>query len=140
MSELNVVVIGGVSCGPKSAARLKRLMPEANVTLIERGDYISYGGCGLPYYIGSIVKELNDLMTTSWDAVRTPEFMKATKDMNTLLGWEATKIDRDKKVVEVKNVKTGEEKPCHMTRLSSRQVPATPSHRSPISMPKAFSA
>ena len=37
MSELNVVVIGGVSCGPKSAARLKRLMPEANVTLIERG-------------------------------------------------------------------------------------------------------
>ena len=39
MSELNVVVIGGVSCGPKSAARLKRLMPEANVTLIERGDY-----------------------------------------------------------------------------------------------------
>lgn len=49
-------------------------------------------------------------MTTSWDAVRTPEFMKATKDMNTLLGWEATKIDRDKKVVEVKNVKTGEEK------------------------------
>ena len=110
MSELNVVVIGGVSCGPKSAARLKRLMPEANVTLIERGDYISYGGCGLPYYIGSIVKELNDLMTTSWDAVRTPEFMKATKDMNTLLGWEATKIDRDKKVVEVRNVKTGEEK------------------------------
>ena len=110
MSELNVLVIGGVSCGPKSAARLKRLMPEANVTLIERGDYISYGGCGLPYYIGSIVKELNDLMTTSWDAVRTPEFMKATKDMNTLLGWEATKIDRDKKVVEVKNVKTGEEK------------------------------
>ena len=49
-------------------------------------------------------------MTTSWDAVRTPEFMKATKDMNTLLGWEATKIDRDKKVVEVRNVKTGEEK------------------------------
>ncbi|MEE0510975.1 MAG: FAD-dependent oxidoreductase [Peptococcaceae bacterium] len=110
MSELNVVVIGGVSCGPKSAARLKRLMPEANVTLIERGDYISYGGCGLPYYIGSIVKELNDLMTTSWDAVRTPEFMKATKDIDTLLGWEATKIDRENKVVEVREVKTGEEK------------------------------
>lgn len=110
MSELNVVVIGGVSCGPKSAARLKRLMPEANVTLIERGNDISYGGCGLPYFIGSTVKELNDLMTTSWDAVRTPEFMKATKDIDTLLGWEATKIDRDNKVVEVKDVVTGEEK------------------------------
>ncbi|MDO4281644.1 MAG: FAD-dependent oxidoreductase [Peptococcaceae bacterium] len=110
MSELNVVVIGGVSCGPKSAARLKRLMPKANVTLIERGQDISYGGCGLPYYIGATVKELNDLMTTSWDAVRTPEFMKATKDIDTLLGWEATKIDREKKVVAVKDVKTGEEK------------------------------
>ncbi len=110
MSELNVVVIGGVSAGPKAAARLKRLVPDAKVTLIERGHDISYGGCGLPYFIGSTVKQLSDLMTTSWDAVRTPEFMKATKDINTLLGWEATKIDRENKIVEVKDVATGEEK------------------------------
>lgn len=110
MSELNVVVIGGVSAGPKAAARLKRLVPDAKVTLIERGHDISYGGCGLPYFIGSTVKQLSDLMTTSWDAVRTPEFMKATKDIDTLLGWEATKIDRENKIVEVKDVATGEEK------------------------------
>ena len=110
MSELNFVVIGGVSAGPKAAARLKRLVPDAKVTLIERGHDISYGGCGLPYFIGSTVKQLSDLMTTSWDAVRTPEFMKATKDIDTLLGWEATKIDRENKIVEVKDVATGEEK------------------------------
>ena len=110
MSELNVVVIGGVSAGPKAAARLKRLVPDAKVTLIERSHDISYGGCGLPYFIGSTVKQLSDLMTTSWDAVRTPEFMKATKDIDTLLGWEATKIDRENKIVEVKDVATGEEK------------------------------
>lgn len=110
MSELNVVVIGGVSAGPKAAARLKRLVPDAKVTLIERGHDISYGGCGLPYFIGSTVKQLSDLMTTSWDAVRTPEFMKATKDIDTLLGWEATKIDRENKIVEVRDVATGEEK------------------------------
>ena len=110
MSELNVVVIGGVSAGPKAAVRLKRLVPDAKVTLIERGHDISYGGCGLPYFIGSTVKQLSDLMTTSWDAVRTPEFMKATKDIDTLLGWEATKIDRENKIVEVKDVATGEEK------------------------------
>lgn len=110
MSELNVVVIGGVSAGPKAAARLKRLVPDAKVTLIERGHDISYGGCGLPYFIGSTVKQLSDLMTTSWDAVRTPEFMKATKDIDTLLGWEATKIDRENKIVEVKEVATGEDK------------------------------
>lgn len=49
-------------------------------------------------------------MTTSWEAVRTPEFMKATKDIDTLLGWEATKINRAEKTVEVKECKTGEVK------------------------------
>ena len=117
MSELNVVVIGGVSAGPKAAARLKRLVPDAKVTLIERGHDISYGGCGLPYFIGSTVKQLSDLMTTSWDAVRTPEFMKATKDIDTLLGWEATKIDRENKIVEVKDVATGEEKKLPYDRV-----------------------
>lgn len=108
MSELKIVVIGGVACGPKAAAKAKRCNPDAQVTLIEKGEWISYGGCGLPYYLGATVKDLNDLMTTSWEAVRTPEFMKATKDIDTLLGWEATKINRAEKTVEVKEVKTGE--------------------------------
>ena len=103
MSELKIVVIGGVACGPKAAAKAKRCDPNAQVTLIEKGEWISYGGCGLPYYLGATVKDLNDLMTTSWEAVRTPEFMKDTKDIDTLLGWEATKINRAEK-----EVKTGE--------------------------------
>ena len=94
----------------KAAAKAKRCNPDAQVTLIEKGEWISYGGCGLPYYLGATVKDLNDLMTTSWEAVRTPEFMKATKDIDTLLGWEATKINRAEKTVEVKEVKTGEMK------------------------------
>ena len=104
MSDLKIVVIGGVAAGPKAAARAKRCNPDAQVTLIEKGEWISYGGCGLPYYLGATVKDINDLMTTSWEAVRTPEFMKATKDIDTLLGWEATKIDRENKTVEVKNL------------------------------------
>ena len=108
MSELKIVVIGGVACGPKAAAKAKRCNPNAQVTLIEKGEWISYGGCGLPYYLGATVKDLNDLMTTSWEAVRTPEFMKDTKDIDTLLGWEATKINRAEKTVEVKDVKSGE--------------------------------
>ena len=110
MSDLKIVVIGGVACGPKAAARAKRCNPDAQVTLIEKGEWISYGGCGLPYYLGATVKDLNDLMTTSWEAVRTPEFMKNTKDIDTLLGWEATRINRAEKTVEVKDVKTGEVK------------------------------
>ena len=108
MSDLKIVVIGGVAAGPKAAARAKRCNPNAQVTLVEKGEWISYGGCGLPYYLGATVKDLNDLMTTSWEAVRTPEFMKATKDIDTLLGWEATKINRTEKTVEVKDVKSGE--------------------------------
>ncbi len=116
-TNLNVVVIGGVACGPKAAARLKRLMPGANVTLIEKGEAISYGGCGLPYYIGATVKELNDLMTTSWDAVRTPEFMKATKDIDTLLGWEVTEINRQQKTVNVVECATGQTKELPYDKL-----------------------
>ncbi len=108
MSDLKIVVIGGVAAGPKAAARAKRCDPHAQVTLVEKGEWISYGGCGLPYYLGATVKDINDLMTTSWDAVRTPEFMKATKDIDTLLGWEATKIDRAAKTVEVHCCATGE--------------------------------
>lgn len=110
MSDLKIVVVGGVAAGPKAAARAKRCNPEAQVTLIEKGDWISYGGCGLPYFLGATVKDINDLMTTSWDAVRTPEFMKGTKDIDTLLGWEATKINRADKTVEAKDCKTGEVK------------------------------
>ncbi|MDO5742728.1 MAG: FAD-dependent oxidoreductase [Vagococcus sp.] len=117
MDNLKVVVIGGVACGPKAAARLKRLNPNAQVTLIEKGEWISYGGCGLPYYVGATVKEIDDLMTTSWEAVRTPEFMKATKDIDTLLGYEAIKIDRQKKEVKVQKVGTNEIKTLAYDKL-----------------------
>ena len=110
MSDLKIVVIGGVAAGPKAAARAKRCDPSAQVTLVEKGEWISYGGCGLPYFLGATVKDINDLMTTSWEAVRTPEFMKNTKDIDTLLGWEASKINRAEKTVEVKDCKTGEVK------------------------------
>ena len=49
--SLNVLIIGAVALGPKTACRLKRLMPEANVTVIDRDSLISYGGCGIPYFI-----------------------------------------------------------------------------------------
>lgn len=117
MSEQSIVVIGGVACGPKAAARLKRLNPEAKVTLVEKGEWISYGGCGLPYFVGATVKELNDLMTTSWDAIRTPEFMKATKDIDTLLGWEAVRIDRVKKEVILRRTLGEEEQTLAYDKL-----------------------
>jgi len=50
-----VVIVGAVALGPKVACRLRRLDPEANITLIDRDNLISYGGCGIPYYVGGTI-------------------------------------------------------------------------------------
>ncbi|HOV88034.1 MAG TPA: CoA-disulfide reductase, partial [Syntrophobacteraceae bacterium] len=57
-TPLRVVVIGGVACGPKTACRLKRLLLDAEVTMIERGSLVSYGACGLPYYVEGVFSDL----------------------------------------------------------------------------------
>jgi NADPH-dependent 2,4-dienoyl-CoA reductase/sulfur reductase-like enzyme len=53
-NKMKVVIIGGVATGPKTAARLRRLNPEAEITIIERGKVLSYAGCGIPYTSGGI--------------------------------------------------------------------------------------
>jgi len=63
--SLKVIVIGGVAAGPKAAAKIMRLDPQAEVTILEKGKFISYAGCGLPYYVSGLVKEQKDLMDES---------------------------------------------------------------------------
>jgi NADPH-dependent 2,4-dienoyl-CoA reductase/sulfur reductase-like enzyme len=74
MAGKRVVIIGAVALGPKVACRLKRLQPEAQVTLIDQDEHISYGGCGMPYFISGDVSEVRELMSTSFHMVRTPQF------------------------------------------------------------------
>jgi NADPH-dependent 2,4-dienoyl-CoA reductase/sulfur reductase-like enzyme len=74
-----IVVIGGVACGPKAAARVKRLDPEAEVIILEQGEYISYGACGLPFYLSGVVKDLGELINTPAGTPRNPAFFKAVK-------------------------------------------------------------
>ena len=106
MDKQNIVILGGCSCGSKAAARLKRIMPDAHVTLVERGESISYDRWGFPQYIGSTIKDVNDLMRTTWDAIRTPELFKSIKGVDTLIGCEATEIHRTEKEVIIRDVKT----------------------------------
>lgn len=61
---LRVVIIGGVAAGPKVASKVIRLCQDAEVTVVERGELLSYAGCGLPYYISGAVKEQKELMST----------------------------------------------------------------------------
>ena len=96
MSEpLRVVVVGGVAAGPKVAAKVVRLMPDARVTVVQRGELISYSGCGLPYYVSGVVKERNELMATPTGVVRDPAFFRKVKNFTVLNNTEATEIDRE---------------------------------------------
>lgn len=102
-SELRVLVIGGVACGPKTASRLKRLLPEADVTMIEKGDIVSYGACGLPYYVEGLFSDISTLVQTPVGVARNPAFFEKAKGFRVLTHTEATKIDPENKTVHVKS-------------------------------------
>lgn len=92
--SLKVVIIGGVAAGPKTAAKITRLSPEAEVTVLERGRFISYAGCGLPYYVSDAVKQAKALMSTPVGVVRDAAFFQKVKNVNVLTETEALEIDR----------------------------------------------
>jgi NADPH-dependent 2,4-dienoyl-CoA reductase/sulfur reductase-like enzyme len=71
---MKVVIIGGVAAGPKTAAKIMRLIPDADVTIVEKGRLLSYAGCGLPYYISGAVKDQKELMSSPAGVVRDPIF------------------------------------------------------------------
>lgn len=99
---MKTVIIGGVAGGASAAARLRRLDERAEIVLFERGDYISFANCGLPYYIGGKITQKEAL------TLQTPNSFRARFNVDVRVGSEVTAIDRDAKTVAVKNVKTGE--------------------------------
>jgi NADPH-dependent 2,4-dienoyl-CoA reductase/sulfur reductase-like enzyme/rhodanese-related sulfurtransferase len=104
-----VVVIGAVALGPKAACRLRRLDPEAEIVMIDRDSYISYGGCGIPYYVSGEVQDLTGLRETTFHVTRDPEFFKNYKYLDVRARTEALRLDRRAKVVRVKSLDSGEE-------------------------------
>ena len=101
-----ILVIGGVATGPKAAARLRRLDPDSEITVVERQELISYAGCGMPYYIEDIIKNYEELL--GGDIIRDTEYFKQQKGFTVLDRTEAKKINRDKKTVTVEDLRTGE--------------------------------
>ncbi|MGH4140245.1 CoA-disulfide reductase [Clostridium sp.] len=94
-----VLIVGGVAGGASTAARLRRLDETAEIIMFERDEYISFANCGLPYYIGEVIKERDNLL------VQTPESMKARFNIDVRNNCDVTSIDTDKKTVTV-NSKT----------------------------------
>jgi NADPH-dependent 2,4-dienoyl-CoA reductase/sulfur reductase-like enzyme/rhodanese-related sulfurtransferase len=104
-----VVVIGAVACGAKAASRLRRLDGQAKITMVDQGRYVSYAGCGLPYYVEGKVKELEDLLKTTYDRIRDEDYFKKVKEISVLTGTRALRIDRAAKTVEVERIAGSEQ-------------------------------
>ena len=105
----HIVIIGGVALGPKAACRFKRLEPSSRVTMIDQSSLISYGGCGIPYYVSGDVSDASELCTTSFHMVRDAEFFRDVKGVDVRTLTKATRIDREAKQVHIKDMTTGEE-------------------------------
>lgn len=108
MTPNRIVVIGGVACGPKAAARARRRDPHADITIIEREELLSYAGCGLPYYIEGKIETADELMSAGAGVIRDAAFFKNVKAIDVKSRTLAERIDRKKKVVEVVSLETGE--------------------------------
>ena len=102
------VIIGGVAAGPKAAVRLKRLLPDADVTLVDQDSLISYGGCGIPYYVSGDVADEKELRSTSFHMVRDEFFFEKAKGVRTLTSTRAVAIDRQNRTVAIENLTSGE--------------------------------
>ena len=100
---MKTVIIGGVAAGASCAARLRRLDEKAEIILLERGPFISYANCGLPYHIGDVIKSKGALLVTTKEEM-IQRFRIDVRPEN-----EALSIDRDAKSVRIRNIPTGEE-------------------------------
>jgi CoA-disulfide reductase len=98
-----VIIVGGVAGGASTAARLRRLDENVEIIMIEKGEYISFANCGLPYYIGETIDERGKLI------VQTVEEMSRKFNLDIRNLNEVTSIDKENKKVKIRNLKTGEE-------------------------------
>ena len=114
---LKVLIIGGVACGTKTASRLKRLCPQAQIVIIEKGSVVSYGACGLTYYVEGLFPRIEMLCETPVGVARTPEFFAKAKGVEVRTSMEAQRIDRDNKTVLAKNLATGQEERLDYDKL-----------------------
>ena len=124
MSE-KIVVIGGVAAGPKAACRVKRLLPDAEVVVIDQDSLVSYGGCGIPYFVSGDVSDEKELRSTSFHVLRDEDFFSQAKGVTMLTRTRALAIDRQAKTVRVEQLDTGEtnELPYDKLVLATGSVP-----------------
>jgi len=99
---MRIVVIGAVAAGTSAAAKARRNTENADIIIYEKDRFISYSGCGMPYYIGGVVERSDDLTP------RDPAFFKSKYNVDVFILHEVLSIHPDKKILEIKNLSTGQ--------------------------------
>ncbi len=97
-----ILIVGGVAGGATAAARIRRLDETAEVIIFERSGFVSYANCGLPYYIGGVIRDKEEL------TLQTPEMFRERFQIDVRVHHEVTAIHPERKTVTVKNLETGE--------------------------------
>jgi NADPH-dependent 2,4-dienoyl-CoA reductase/sulfur reductase-like enzyme/rhodanese-related sulfurtransferase len=121
---MKVIIVGGVAGGASCAARLRRLDEKAEIIMVERGPYISYANCGLPYHVGGVIEKESSLLVAS------EAMFRGWFRVDVRTKCEAVKISPDRKTVELRNVETGEVKTESYDKLVLS--PGAPSVRPPL--------
>src|SRR5699024_5932046 len=96
-SIMKIVIVGGVAGGMSAATRLRRLNEEAEIIVLEKGSYVSFANCGLPYYVSGEIEERSNLL------VQTPEKLEARFRLDVRPNNEVVAIDPEQKVVTVQS-------------------------------------
>ncbi len=104
---MKIVIVGAVACGTKTASKIRRLSKDTEIVLIDKTDIISYGACGLPYFLSDEIDRIEKLYS-SRKGPRNKEYFENEKNIDrVLLNTEALSIDRNRKILTLKDLKTG---------------------------------
>jgi len=112
-----IVVIGGVACGMKAACRAKRIDPSLEILVLERDSDISYGACGLPFYLEGEIQDIRDLTKTPVGVIRDVNFFRAAKGVEVKIRTEGVRIDRKAKTVLARDLESGKEEEIPYDKL-----------------------
>ncbi|HET9518346.1 MAG TPA: FAD-dependent oxidoreductase [Actinoplanes sp.] len=100
---MKTIIVGGVAGGMSAATRLRRLLPQAEIVVFERGEHVSYANCGLPYHVGGVIEQRDALL------LQTPDSLRARFALDVRVRTEVVAIDRDGHRVRVRDLDSGAE-------------------------------
>ncbi len=125
---IRIVVVGANAAGLRAASRSKRLLPKAHVTVLDHGRFISYGACGMPYFVSGDIGSADKLRETAYGVIRDPDFFRNAKGLEVVIQTEVERIDRQAARVICRSILSGEteEHPYDKLVLATGAAPILP--------------